>query len=142
MTRQGVYLSAAASEQQQVYTRQTASGIMSGYLMESFQLRDDQELVQAIRKQNVNKSVELLVNGANPNVANSDGDYPIHVAVQVHNVTLVKLLIIFYADLSVKNTAGETPYQLAVSIGEKAKDCAIAIKTITDLDGGKASTTS
>ena len=112
---------------------------MSGYLMESFRLRDDQELVQAIRRQNVNQSMTLLEDGANPNIANSDGDYPIHVAVQVHNVTLVKLLIIFYADLSVKNTAGETPYQLAVSI--EAQDCATAIKTIIELDEGKVSTT-
>ena len=110
--------------------------------MESFCLRDDQELVKAIRQQNVKRSMELLVDGANPNfrVASSDGDYPIHIAVRVHNVTLVKLLIIFYADLNVTNNAGETPYQLAVRLGAKAQDCATAIKTVVDLEVAKAST--
>lgn len=91
---------------------------------------DSYKLFEYVRKDDIPKAVNILVEkDANPNDYNdSSGDTALHAAVRNHNVSLVKLLILFDADLQVVNKQGETPYDLALMLG--AKECAQAIESI------------
>lgn len=51
----------------------------------------------------------LLAKGANPNIANNAGDYPLTSAVQLSFVEGVELLLKHGARVDVANSAGETP---------------------------------
>ena len=51
------------------------------------------ELIFAVRKQDFNKSRELLQNGHNPNVHHEDGRTPLHHAVRQSNEPMVNLLL-------------------------------------------------
>ena len=91
---------------------------------------DSYKLFEYVRKDDISKAVNILVEkDANPNdYSDSTGDTALHAAVRNHNVSLVKLLILFDADLQVVNKQGETPYDLALMLG--AKECAQAIESI------------
>lgn len=113
-----------------------------GYLYQpfdiSFQVADDDsgdsKLIQCVRNKNLRGALTLLSNGGNPDYQNPNtGDTPLHVAVQLYDLTLVKLLLIFDANLQMKNKANLTALELAINEGDKAAECASAIQKVLDL---------
>lgn len=92
------------------------------------------DLLKCIAKKKLTSAVLLLANGACPDVSDpKSGDYAIHVAIRAHSASFVKLLIVFYADLSVKTRDGQSALELARGEGKKAEECAQAIEEILSL---------
>jgi len=50
----------------------------------------------------------LLLSGCLPNVQDSKGDLPIHIAARTNDVDLVRLLVFYDCDMNIKNYAGKT----------------------------------
>ena len=90
----------------------------------------DEELFKYVQQNDIPKAVKILVEkDVNPNgYRDSLGDTALYAAVRNHNLSLVKLLILFDADLQVVNKKNETPLDLALTLG--AKECAQAIESI------------
>lgn len=55
----------------------------------------------------------LLKAGANPNLKDANGMYPLHYAAQFNHLEIVKLLLQFGADPLLKNEDGKTPIDYA-----------------------------
>jgi ankyrin repeat protein len=53
----------------------------------------EQELFKAIKNNNIKEAERLLEKGANPNLCNQDGFFPLHMAVRQGNMEIVKLLL-------------------------------------------------
>lgn len=71
-------------------------------------------LHHAIRTETTPHIVELLLrNGADINVQNNDLDTPLHLAIQTKNTPLVRVLLQFRPDITLKNKAGKSPKKLA-----------------------------
>lgn len=66
--------------------------------------------------------VALLLNGADPDSTEDDGDTPSHVAIDSRQARSLELLLAAGADLTVRNHAGFTP--LDVALGSRNTDCA------------------
>ena len=116
----------------------TPRNIMSEQREETGSLTSDPlhggDLLKCISRKKFNTAVLLLANGACPDVIDAkSGDYAIHAAIRSHNAPFVKLLIVFWADLSVKTRDGQTPMELARSEGKKADECAEAIGKVLAL---------
>ena len=56
-------------------------------------------LMLAVRKQHVESALALLLAGADPDIPDRDGYTPLHHATQLGNPELVRLLVVFFADL-------------------------------------------
>ena len=66
-------------------------------------------LMIAIKNGYLNSTVSLAAPGADPNICHHEtGNTALHLAAEAGNETLVKLLLIFGADLKSKNKAGKT----------------------------------
>ena len=66
-------------------------------------------LMIAIKKGYLNTTVSLAARGADPNICHHEtGNTALHLAAEAGNETLVKLLLVFGADLKSKNKAGKT----------------------------------
>src|SRR5699024_306621 len=76
-------------------------------------LNDATALVTHVRQNRFKCVLSLLYNNAAVNRADSSGDSPLHWAVQSGNPSLVKALIIFDADVGVRNRAGKSPRCIA-----------------------------
>jgi len=72
----------------------------------------DARLMWFVATQDIPKATLALANGADPNFQ-SGGDPPLHIAVKNRNTTLVKLLIVFGANLELLNRNGSKPLELA-----------------------------
>lgn len=74
-------------------------------------------LVLACKKSNVNLSKILLEHGINVNGYQNQYDlytvYPLMVAIEQKNIELVRLLLVYQADLNIKDEEGQTPLSLA-----------------------------
>ncbi|KAH9414468.1 hypothetical protein DERP_014612 [Dermatophagoides pteronyssinus] len=71
-------------------------------------------LIMAIKTNNFNCSLCLLLNDANANHSDLNGDLTLHHAVRLSNQLLVKLLLIFDANINHRNRTEQLdPYQLA-----------------------------
>lgn len=83
----------------------------------SFDILDDNgdtPLMVAIYKGYMKSSYYLLLGGADPNFPHPDtGDTSLHFAVEHDNFDLVKLLLVFEADPSIRNNNGEKPIDKA-----------------------------
>jgi ankyrin repeat protein len=68
----------------------------------------------------------LLEHGADPNIADSDGDLPIIGSIDQRAMDEIELLIAYGTDLNHKNRAGETPLDRAKIRG--IFDAVVALK--------------
>ena len=73
-------------------------------------------LMTAVCKEHVFSSSSLLQAGAEPNIRNpSNGYTALHYAAELGNLTLVKLLVVFSADIKAVNSDGKTALDIASS---------------------------
>jgi ankyrin repeat protein len=71
-------------------------------------------LHHAIRTDTTPHILELLLrNGVDINVQNNDLDTPLHLAIKAQNTPLVRVLLQFRPDITLKNKAGDSPKKLA-----------------------------
>ncbi len=71
------------------------------------------ELYQAVSNCDVDKVKSLIENGIDLNERSSNGNTPLHKAIMLENIPIVKLLLINRAKLFIKNKKGETAYDLS-----------------------------
>lgn len=70
-------------------------------------------------KYNKNLAERLLMNNADPNIADSTGSTPLFWAVKFGNKELVEMLLKYKADKSVKDSQGMTPFEYALQTNNK-----------------------
>ena len=91
-------------------------------------------LMLAVKNGYLNSAVSLAAAGADPNIChNETGNTALHLAAEAGNQILVKLLLVFGADLKLKNKAGKTPLLLARS--SDGRDAAICVKILEEIAG-------
>ena len=91
-----------------------------------------EQLLQYVQEKNVEKATSALVDGTKPDFQDpNSGNTALHVAVLVQSEVLVKLLIVFDANLTLKNKNHQTALDIAQSEG--ATRIAKVIKDILDL---------
>ncbi|KAL5493790.1 hypothetical protein EMCRGX_G015017 [Ephydatia muelleri] len=92
-------------------------------------------LMIAVMKDNTDCAVALLQADANPNVQNLEsGNSALHYAAEMCNETILKALIVFGGDISMKNKAGQTPLNIALKATEgDAEVCVKVLREIGDL---------
>ena len=99
---------------------------------------DGEKLIYLVWKGDISDATTALAEGTDPNSRYSengsdrlpycvDDDTSLHIAARNGNITLVKLLIVFDADLNLKNRNGETPLEVAIH------DCKKIIEKILTL---------
>ncbi|NXO76891.1 ANR26 protein, partial [Sitta europaea] len=72
-------------------------------------------LMKAVQRQQEECVAILLEHGANPNLADADGNTALHLAVLSDNTIVAGLLLECNANIDAKNQGGYTPLNLAVS---------------------------
>ena len=91
-------------------------------------------LMLAVKKGYLDSAMSLAAAGADPNICHPDtGNTALHLAAEVGNQMLVKLLLVFGADLKMKNKAGKTPVLLARS--SDGPDAATCVKVLEEIAG-------
>ena len=93
-------------------------------------------LMITIKKGNLNSAMSLLAAEADPDICHHEtGNTALHLAAEAGNLVLVKLLLVFGADLQIKNKAGKTPLLLARSSdGRDAAECLEVLEKIEGLE--------
>ena len=81
-------------------------------------------LLEYVRKCEVKKALSALVDEGDPNLQDPDGNTPLHLAVLAQSEVLVKLLIVFDADLTLKNNNQKTALELAEQIAVEGNEAA------------------
>ncbi|XP_060578993.1 85/88 kDa calcium-independent phospholipase A2-like isoform X3 [Ruditapes philippinarum] len=66
--------------------------------------------------------MELLCYGALCNIGDSNGDTPLHIAVQQDDIDLVRIFVVFGADVNQKNSTSHSPRHVAAVSKGKNKD--------------------
>ncbi|WP_265035169.1 MULTISPECIES: ankyrin repeat domain-containing protein [unclassified Wolbachia] len=71
------------------------------------------ELYQAVSNCDVDKVKSLIENGIDLNERSSNGNTPLHKAIMLENIPVVRLLLSNCAKLFIKNKKGETAYDIS-----------------------------
>ena len=86
-------------------------------------------LMLAVRKGHLHSALSLVAAGADPDVCHPEtGNTALHYAAEAGNQSLVKLLVVYGADINIKNEAGKTPLVLA-----RSSDAAVCIEILNDI---------
>lgn len=89
----------------------------------SLELELSKQLHASVRAGNLETSLRLLVQGADPNFYHEDkGSTPLHVAVKSGQLSQIELLLVYGADVNALDAQGNTPLELA----RQAKQSVIA----------------
>ena len=93
-------------------------------------------LMLAVKNGYFNSALSLVIVGADPNICHPDtGNTALHLAAEAGNLILVKLLLVFWADLKMQSKAGKTPLLLARSSdGPDAAKCVEVLEEIAELE--------
>ena len=92
--------------------------LLQAMMNESDALTDFTPLMLAVMRQHESSTLQLLLGGANPNLPHPQtGDTALHIAASLSNATLVKALIVFEAQIMLRNNLGETASDKAASRG-------------------------
>lgn len=84
-------------------------------------------LIFAIKQQRYRIIQTLLIYGADPNLADREGDSPLHYAIKLQEANIAMQLLQYGARTDRENQEGQTPHAIAESLGNK---------TILELLGG------
>ncbi|XP_050074011.1 ARF GTPase-activating protein Git [Anopheles maculipalpis] len=80
----------------------------------SLELELSKQLHASVRAGNLETSLRLLVQGADPNFYHEDkGSTPLHVAVKSGQLSQIELLLVYGADVNALDAQGQTPLELA-----------------------------
>ncbi|XP_053672601.1 ARF GTPase-activating protein Git [Anopheles nili] len=80
----------------------------------SLELELSKQLHASVRASNLETSLRLLVQGADPNFYNEDkGSTPLHVAVKSGQLSQIELLLVYGADVNALDAQGHTSLELA-----------------------------
>ena len=92
-------------------------------------------LMVAVMSDNTDCAVALLQAQANPNVQHVEsGNTAIHYAAEKCNAVILKALIVFGGDISIKNKAGQIPLDIALKASKgDTKVCVETLQKIADL---------
>lgn len=97
-------------------------------------------LMIAAEKSYLKSSMYLLLGGADPNHCHeTSGNTPLHYAIMSDNILLVKLMLIFDADPTIKNVAGKSPLDLATELTIH-KHSSFIVEELKDIVGLQEST--
>ncbi|XP_058125048.1 ARF GTPase-activating protein Git [Anopheles ziemanni] len=89
----------------------------------SLELELSKQLHASVRAGNLETSLRLLVQGADPNFFHEDkGSTPLHVAVKSGQLSQIELLLVYGADVTAHDAQGNSPLELA----RQAKNSVIA----------------
>ena len=90
-------------------------------------------LMMSIEKHYEKSTLYLLLGGGDPNyIHRRTGDTPLHYAVKTGNPTLVKMLLVFNADASLRNFSDQTPLEVANQLnGKHMKKIVAVLKEIS-----------
>ncbi len=101
-------------------------------------------LMLATRKGYIESALSLLLADADPDIVHKEsGNTALHMAAKQGNGTLVKMLITFYANITVKNKSGQTPLDLArASHADHAYKCIEALEQTLQLQASAERTSS
>ena len=96
-------------------------------------------LMLAVKNGYLNSAMSLAAAGADPNICHHEtGNTALHLAAEAGNQLLVKLLLVFGADVKMENKAGKTPLILARSSdGPDAVTCVEALEEIAGYEDKK-----
>ena len=72
-----------------------------------------QDLIDGIKKQDLEPVEKLLQNGENVNAQNEQGNTPLHYAVALNNADIAELLLSYGADMNIENAKGWSPLKIA-----------------------------
>ena len=99
-------------------------------------------LMMAVMSDNTDCAVALLQAEANPNVQHVEsGNTAIHYAAEKCNAVILKALIVFGGDISIKNKAGQIPLDIALKASKgDTKVCVETLQKIADLTKEAAKT--
>ena len=90
-------------------------------------------LMLAVKKGYLNSAMSLLAAGADPDISHREtGNTALHLAAEAGNQTLVKMLVVFGADLEMKNKAGKTLLLLARS--SDGRDAPICVHVLEEIE--------
>ena len=103
--------------------------------LDAFNNKGFTPLMLAVKSEKVDSAMAVLLAEANPNIRQPNaGDMALHLACECANLELVRMLIVFFADLVAPNKAGKTPLDLAkLATGKDAAKCVAILKEIIDL---------
>ena len=91
-------------------------------------------LMLAVKNGYLNSAMSLAAAGADPNICHHEtGNTALHLAAEAGNQILVKLLLVFGAELKMKNKVGKTPLLLARS--SDGPDAAMCAKVLEEIAG-------
>jgi FtsZ-binding cell division protein ZapB len=71
-----------------------------------------EELIESVKQKDLSAVMALLDNGENVNVANEQGNTPLHYAVALDNAEITKALLAKGADINAANAKGWTPLSI------------------------------
>lgn len=99
----------------------SSSSSVPGLAPTALEVELSKQLRAAVRSPNLETSLRLLVQGANPNYYHEEkGSAPLHVAAKSGQAAQLELLIVFGADLAARDGAGCTATEIARQHGHTA----------------------
>lgn len=99
----------------------SGSSTVPGLAPTALEVELSKQLRAAVRSPNLETSLRLLVQGANPNYYHEEkGSMPLHVAAKSGQAAQLELLIVFGADLAARDGAGSTAAEVARQHGHTA----------------------
>ena len=79
-------------------------------------------LMLAVKEKHFESALALLLAGADPDIADRDGNTALHHAAQLSSLELVRLLVVFFAQLEATNKLDETPLETAEKFHDHKSD--------------------
>ena len=79
-------------------------------------------LMLAVKAKRVESALALLLAGADPDIADRDGNTALHHAAQLGSLELVRLLVVFFAQLEATNKLDKTPLETAAKFHDHKSD--------------------
>ena len=125
-THKGV--SAASSNKDGFLVKNNPNNLQHMDFVNALNAPNGKGLTLAVKNEYLNSAMSLLAAGADPNVSHHEtGNTALHLAAEAGNQTLVKPMLVFGADLKMKNKAGKAPLLLSRSSNDPDADTCVEV---------------